>query len=78
MESADTTVECLEMATVRVGNHTHAAGDIHWFLSQIHCLCQWQFMDYFPMILNSLQRFVACYMGHPDDPSPLFSVEIRP
>jgi len=45
MESADETAERLEMAAVKAGNHTHVAVDFDWFVSQMDCLCQWQFVN---------------------------------
>jgi len=60
MESADKTAERLEMAAVKAGNYTHVAVDIDWFVSQMECLCQWQFVNCFPMILNCLHGVVAC------------------
>jgi len=69
MESANISAERLEMAAVQAGNHTHAADDIDWFVSQIDCLCQWQFLNYLPMmILNCLQGIVVCQIGHPEEP----------
>jgi len=62
------------MAAVMVGNHTHAADDIDWFVSQIDCLCQ--FVNYCPVILNCLQGVVGCQISHPDEPYLLSSVEI--
>jgi len=41
MENGDKTVERLEMAAVKEGNHTLAAVDIDWCVSYIDCLCQW-------------------------------------
>jgi len=52
MESADKPAEHLDTFAVKVGNHTHVAVDIDWVVSQINCLCQWQFVNCFPMILN--------------------------
>jgi hypothetical protein len=57
-ESVDKTVEHIQMAAMEAVNHAHAADDIDWFLSQIHCLCQWQFVNYSPMILNHLTSFL--------------------
>jgi hypothetical protein len=38
MENGNKTVERLEMAAVKEGNHTHVAVDIDWRVSQIDCL----------------------------------------
>jgi len=65
------------MAAVKVGNHTHMAVKIDWFLSQMDCLGQWQFMNYFPMILNCLHSIFVCQIGHLDEPCLLSLVEIR-
>jgi len=67
MESADKTAERLEMVAMKAGNHTHVAVDIDWFVSQIDCLCQWQFVNCFPMILNCLHGVVAYQIGHLDE-----------
>jgi len=75
MESADKTAEHWEMAAVKKGNHTHAAVDIEWFVSQIDCLCQ--FVNYVPMVLNCLHGFVACRIGHPVEPYLLSSMDIH-
>jgi hypothetical protein len=77
MESADKTAERLEMAAVKTGNHAHMAVDNDWFASQIDCLCQWQFVNCFPIILNCLYCIIECQIGHLDEPCLLSSVEIR-
>ena len=66
----------LEMATVGAGNHTHAADDIDWSVSQIDCPCQWQFVNSYPMILHWLQGGVVSQIGNPVKPYSLSSVEI--
>ena len=66
MGCADKTAVCQEMAAVKVGNHTHAADVIGWFVSHIDCLCQWQLVNCFPMILNSRLGVVMCHIGHPE------------
>jgi len=38
METADRAAEHLEMAAVKEGNHTLAADDNDWCVSQIDCL----------------------------------------
>jgi hypothetical protein len=77
MESADEIVERPEMAAVKAGNHTNVAVDLDWCVSQIDCLCQWQFVNCFPMILNCLQGIVECQIGQRDKPCSLSSVEIN-
>jgi len=76
MESSDKTVEPLEIAAVKAGYHTHVAVDIDWFVSQIDCLCQWQFVNSSPMILNCLHGIVASQIGHLDEPYSPSSVQI--
>jgi hypothetical protein len=77
MESADKTVERLEMAPGKAGKHIHVAVDIDWFLSQIDYLCQWQFVNSFLMILNCLHSVDACQIGHLVKPCSPSSVVIR-
>jgi len=69
--------ECLEIGAIKLGNHTHAANDIDWVVSILTCRCHWQFVNYFPMILNCLHGVVACQIGHPVEPYMLSSVHIR-
>ena len=76
MESADKTAEHLEMAAVKAGNHTPAADDIDWLVSQLDCLCQWQFLNDVPMCPDCLDGIVACEIGHVEEPYLLSSVEI--
>jgi len=76
IESADKTAERLEMVDVKAGNHTHVAVAIDWSLSQIDCLCHWQFVNFFPITLNYLHGNVGCQIGHLDMPCSLSSVEI--
>ena len=76
MEGADETAGRKEIATAKAGNHTHLAVDIDWFVFHINCLCQWKFVNCFPMILNCLHGVVVCQMGHLDQPCSLSSVEI--
>lgn len=52
MENGDKPVELLEMAAVKNGNHIHVVDDIDWRISQINCLYLWQFVNYYPTILN--------------------------
>jgi len=40
MENGDKTAESLEMAAVKGANHTHAAVDNDWGVSQIDSVCQ--------------------------------------
>jgi hypothetical protein len=64
------------MVAVKAGNNTHVAVDIEWIVSQMDCLCEWQFMNCFLMIQNCLYGVVACHIGHLDEPFQLSSVEI--
>jgi len=68
MEIGDNTMEHLEMAPVKEGNHTHVADDINWHIPQIDCLCQWQFVNIYPRILNCHHGAVASQLGHPVEP----------
>ena len=77
MEIADKTEERLEMVAVKAGNHTHMADDIDCVVSQMDCLCQWQWLNYRLMILNYLQGVVACQMGRLDESYLLSSVGIQ-
>ena len=77
MENVDGTAERLEMAAVKASNHTHAADDIDWFVSEIVCLCQWQFVNYFPMILNCLHSIVVCLIPHLAEPYSVSVGEIH-
>jgi hypothetical protein len=65
------------MAALKVGNHTHELDDIDWFVSQINCLCQWQFGKCILITLNWLHGVVVCQIGHPEEPHSLSLVEIR-
>ena len=76
MENGDKTAECLEMAAVQEGNHTPAADDIDWCVHQVDCLCQGQFVNYYPMILNCCHRVVPRQIGHTVVPYLLSLVEI--
>jgi hypothetical protein len=66
MVSADNTTKHQEMAAVKVGNHAHAVDDVDWFVSQIDCLCQWQFIYDIPLILNLFHALVVSQIGHPE------------
>jgi hypothetical protein len=76
MENGDKTGECLEMAAVKEANHTHAAVDIDWRVSQIDCLCQWQVVYHYLVILNCRHGAVASQIGRPVEPYSLSLVEI--
>jgi len=52
MENGDKSAERLEMAAVKEDNHTNVADDIDGHLSQIDCLCQWYFGNYYPTMLK--------------------------
>ena len=77
METGDKTVEHLEMAAVKEGNHIHTVDDIDWRISEIDYLCQWQLMNYDPRILNCDHCVVARHIGHYVDQYLLSSVEIH-
>jgi hypothetical protein len=66
----------MEMVAVKAGNDTHVAVDIDWFVSEIDCLCQWQFVNCFPMIQNCLQGVVLSKIGHMNEPCSPSSVDI--
>jgi hypothetical protein len=76
METGDETAERLEMAAVKEGNHTHAAVDIDWRVSQIDSLCRWQVVYHYPGILNCHHNTVASQTGHLVEPYLLSLVEI--
>ena len=76
MENGDKTAERLEMAAVKEGNHTHAAVDIDWRASQIDCLCRWQVVYHYPVILNCCHGAVASQIGHCVEAYSLSLVEI--
>jgi hypothetical protein len=63
MENGDETAEHLEMAAVKEGNHTHAAIDIDWRASQIDCLCPWQVMYHYPVILNCVTALLRAKLA---------------
>jgi len=63
MESVDKNEEHLEMAAAKPGNYTHVVNDIDWLISHIDCLCQWQLVNSFPIILNCRHGIVACQVG---------------
>jgi len=75
MVSGGKTAECLEIAAVKVGNHTNAAVDVDWCVSQIGGQCR--FVKYIPMVLNCLQVIFVCQIEHLMQPYSLSSVEIR-
>jgi hypothetical protein len=70
MENCDTTAERLEMAAVMQVNHTQTADAIDWHVSQIDCLCQWQFGNHYPRILNCCRGAVVYFIG------PLLKLEL--
>ena len=76
METGDTTAERPEMPAVKTGNHTLVADDIDQGVSQIDCLCLWQFLNHYPRNLNCHHGLVASHMSHPVEPYSLSSVEI--
>jgi len=68
METGDKTVERLEMAAVKEGNHTLAADDIDWCVSQIDCHREWHVVNFYPVILNCCHCVVASQIGHQVEP----------
>ena len=76
MDTGDKTVERLEMTAVKEGNHTHAADDIHWRVSQIDWRCQWRVVNPYPRILNHRHGAVASQLAHPVEWYSLSLVEI--
>jgi hypothetical protein len=76
MENGDKAAERLAMAAVKEGNPTHAAVDIDWRASQIDCLCWWQVLYHYLVILNCRHGAVASQIGHPVEPYWLSLVEI--
>jgi len=76
MEIGDKTVECLEMAPVKEGIHTHEADVIHWRVAQIDCLGQWQFVNHYLRMLNCRQATVASQSGHAVETYSLSAIEI--
>jgi len=56
------------MAAVKEGNHTLAADDIDWRVSQINCLCEWQVVNYNLVILNCRHWIVVSQIGHQVEP----------
>jgi len=77
MVTGDNTAERLEMAAIKEGNHTHAADDIDQCVSQINCLCLWQFVNQYPTILNCHHSVVASEIGHLMELYSLSLVEIH-
>ena len=65
MENGDITGDHLAMAAVKEGNDTHMADDIDWRVSQIDCLCHWQFVNHYPRLLNCRHGAVVSQIGHP-------------
>jgi len=76
METADKTVECLEMAAGKEGNRTLAADDIDWCVSQIDCLSEWHVVNFNPVILNCCHRVVASQIANQVEPYSLSSLQI--
>jgi len=76
MENRDKTAECVEIAAVKLGNHTHAADDIDWRVSQIDCHWRWEVVNHYPRFLKCRDGAVASHIGHSVEPYSLSSVEI--
>ena len=76
METGDKTAERLEMAAVKEGNRTIVADDIDWCVFQVDCLCEWDVMNFYLVILNYRHPIVASPKGHQVEPYSLSSVEI--
>jgi len=56
--------ERLEMAAVKKCNHTDAADDIDWCVFKMNCLCQRQFVKYYPTNLNCRLGVVVGQIVH--------------
>jgi hypothetical protein len=76
MVNGDKTAECLEMAAVKADNHKHEADDIERCVSEINCLCRWQFMNDYLMIMNFLHGVFTGQTGDPVEAYWLSPVEI--
>ena len=76
MENRDKTKECLEIAVLKEGNHTHLEDGINCHDFQIDCLCQWRFVNHHLRILNCHHGDIASQIGHRVEPSSLTLVEI--
>jgi len=75
IQNAAETEECEEMAAVKKSNHTHVVDDIRWCVSQMDCLCWWQFEKYSPLIANCQYGNVARQIDYPMDTCVLSWVE---
>jgi hypothetical protein len=64
METGVHTAERREMAAVNEGNRTLAADDIDWCVSQIHCLCEWHVVNFYPVIPNHRHCVVGSQSAH--------------
>jgi hypothetical protein len=76
METGNITPEHLEIATVKEGNHTLAAEDISWWVSQIDFLWYWHVANFYQVILNCRHLIVVSEIGHLVQPYSQSSVEI--
>jgi hypothetical protein len=76
MENGDKTAECLQMAAVKEGYHTHAADDIDCCVCQSDILCWWQVVYHYPVIVNCHHGTVGSQIGHPVEPYSVSLVEI--
>jgi len=76
MDDADKLAEHQEMAGVQEGNHNLVVDDIDWCVDQVGCVCQWQFVNYYLMILKRCPSVVAGQIGHPVETHLQMSVEI--
>jgi len=77
IENSYWTEERLEMAVVMASYHAHAADDIHWCVSQIDCLSQWQVVNNYLRILIGYHSIVASQIDHLVEPCSLSLVEIH-
>jgi len=76
METGDKTAEHLEMGAVKESNHTLAADDIDWGVSQIDTLCEWYMVNFYPVIPNCHHCVVVSPTGNQVEPYSLSLVEI--
>jgi len=76
METGDKTAECLDIAAMKEGNYTLAADDVNQCVSEIECLCKWNLMNNYLVILNCRHHIVMSQIDQPVEPYSLSLVEI--
>jgi hypothetical protein len=59
METGDKIVEFLDMAAVKEGNHTLEADNIHSCVAQVHFVCEWHVVNFYPVILHCRHCVIA-------------------